>query len=346
MPAPPPVAAATPAPPATPLASGRYLGCFKDQGAATATQGRDLNGALFNDARMTPAACVKACRDKNFAYAGVQYSSYCFCGNSYGSSGPADNCNMRCSGNAGEACGGAWANSVYATGAAPAASAAKPAPPVAAAKPAPQAPQRQGSIQVVAGTYGGNCPREKFGDKIARGNVTAALAAACNGKDVCDYRVDYTKIGDPAYGCRKTYVAEWRCVPTPTVHRAEIGGAAAEAGLGMQVRLQCASASTGSAQPVPQPTARSAASSSSPSAVMAAVEHNVNRPGSDYRSFDLATPDPGICAAACAKEAQCRAWTFVKPGVQAATARCWLKNRAPAALADSRTVSGVKAGAR
>jgi hypothetical protein len=92
---------------------GQYLGCFKDEGE---TVGRDLNGAVRSDSRMTTAMCVSECRAKGFAYAGTQYSSYCFCGGSYGKYSTANNCDMKCSGNAGETCGGAWANSVYATG--------------------------------------------------------------------------------------------------------------------------------------------------------------------------------------------------------------------------------------
>jgi hypothetical protein len=46
-----------------------------------------------------------------------QYSTQCFCGNSYGSYGSSSNCNMSCSGDADSdfVCGGTWANSVYQT---------------------------------------------------------------------------------------------------------------------------------------------------------------------------------------------------------------------------------------
>src|SRR5262249_6136593 len=51
---------------------------------------------------------------KGFAYAGVQYSSECWCGNSYGRYGTSTNCNMTCSGDSTQICGGPWANDVYA----------------------------------------------------------------------------------------------------------------------------------------------------------------------------------------------------------------------------------------
>jgi hypothetical protein len=101
-------------------------------------------------------------------------------------------------------------------------------PPPAAAPPAgvPGA----GTIQIVAGTYGGNCGQPP-------GNVTAHLASSCGGQVECPYRVDHKVIGDPAFGCAKTYVAEWQCAGAPGVRRAE---AAAEAGYGSVVQLSCA----------------------------------------------------------------------------------------------------------
>ena len=91
-----------------------YLGCFKDQGDPGGLGGRDLSGAIRSDPRMSSQMCTAECRAKGFSYAGTQHSSYCFCGNSYGATGAAANCDMGCAGNPGEKCGGAWANSVYA----------------------------------------------------------------------------------------------------------------------------------------------------------------------------------------------------------------------------------------
>ena len=41
------------------------------------------------------------------------FSSWCFCGNTYGLFGLTSNCNMPCTGNALEICGGSRANSIY-----------------------------------------------------------------------------------------------------------------------------------------------------------------------------------------------------------------------------------------
>jgi hypothetical protein len=88
-------------------------------------------------------------------------------------------------------------------------------------------------IRVMSGTYGGNCQ----GRLTAGGttNKTWHLKQACEGKDVCEYRVDWQAIGDPAAGCKKDYVAAWQCPGGG-------GGTAraeAEAGLGSKVVLSC-----------------------------------------------------------------------------------------------------------
>lgn len=75
------------------------------------------------------------------------------------------------------------------------------------------------------------------------------------------------------------------------------------------------------------------------------LEHNTDRAGSDYRNFDLAPGDgPKICRQACEDEAQCRAFTYVKTGVQGDNPRCWLKSSVPSASANDCCVSGVKPG--
>lgn len=103
-------------------------------------------------------------------------------------------------------------------------------------KSAAAAPAGRG-IQVLAGTYGQNCGQP-------RGNKTPHLAAACGGKDRCEYAVQVTAIGDPAHGCAKDYVAEWQCPGSGTVHRTH---ANPEAGYGSKLTLACSAAPGGSA---------------------------------------------------------------------------------------------------
>jgi hypothetical protein len=86
-------------------------GCFAD----TAT--RDLPYLAINGS-VSVESCRTACAGHGYAYAGLQYGSQCFCGSSYGRYGRATDCTMSCNANSSETCGGFWANSVYASGAA------------------------------------------------------------------------------------------------------------------------------------------------------------------------------------------------------------------------------------
>jgi hypothetical protein len=57
-------------------------------------------------------------------------------------------------------------------------------------------------------------------------------------------------------------------------------------------------------------------------------EFSIDRAGGDYRSLEVAADASGdACKAACSGEAQCRAWTYVRPGYLGAAARCYLKDR-------------------
>lgn len=74
----------------------------------------------------------------------------------------------------------------------------------------------------------------------------------------------------------------------------------------------------------------------------APLEVNVDRPGSDYRSFDLSSGLPEECRDTCMIEPQCVAFTFVSPGVQGPSARCSLKSAVPKPSPSPSSVSGVK----
>jgi PAN domain-containing protein len=71
-------------------------------------------------------------------------------------------------------------------------------------------------------------------------------------------------------------------------------------------------------------------------------EFGIDRVGGDYRNLET-TPDPNgnSCAAACKAEARCRAWTYVRPGYQGPSARCYLKSRVTPPRRRPCCVSGV-----
>jgi hypothetical protein len=80
-----------------------------------------------------------------------------------------------------------------------------------------------------------------------------------------------------------------------------------------------------------------------PAPVLSAdMEPDTDRPGMDYKDFDLSAPDPNLCRSACFAESNCLAYTYVKPGAQGAAAHCWLKSGVPPAQPNACCISGVK----
>lgn len=66
-----------------------------------------------------------------------------------------------------------------------------------------------------------------------------------------------------------------------------------------------------------------------------------DRAGMDYSNTALAEARPELCHATCARDAGCRAWTYVAPGWQGPQARCYLKSGVPTSNAHSGCTSGV-----
>ncbi len=61
-----------------------------------------------------------------------------------------------------------------------------------------------GTLRVTEATYGANCG-------VPAGNVTAAVAQACNGKGSCSYSIDVNQLGDPARKCGKNFALYYEC---------------------------------------------------------------------------------------------------------------------------------------
>ena len=92
---------------AAPRKTGWQLeGCYTD-----GTGGRTLTAGTAVAGGMTNAKCQAACRSAGYIFAGTEYAGECYCDNSLkGTGAPAPDgnagCNMACSGNATEMCGG------------------------------------------------------------------------------------------------------------------------------------------------------------------------------------------------------------------------------------------------
>lgn len=101
--------------PASGLPGGfAYYGCYTDS-----TSDRKLSSAKYTDANMTDESCVSFCSSRGYTFAGVEYSTECFCGyglKSGSTKDPDSDCNMACGGSSTEPCGGQTRLSVFTNG--------------------------------------------------------------------------------------------------------------------------------------------------------------------------------------------------------------------------------------
>jgi protein xylosyltransferase len=95
--------------------ANRSIGCFKDE-----KKNRLLSNYYSNFKETnSPKKCIQICLQSGFLFAGVQYSSECFCGNEEPAIKlklPDSSCNMKCPAEPKSACGGYYTMNIYETG--------------------------------------------------------------------------------------------------------------------------------------------------------------------------------------------------------------------------------------
>ena len=92
------------------IGSWEYLGCGLE------VSGRALAQSSYSDgAAMTIESCQAFCTMNNYALAGLEYSYQCYCANTIATDSALGQtgCNMACSGNAAETCGGSNRLSIF-----------------------------------------------------------------------------------------------------------------------------------------------------------------------------------------------------------------------------------------
>jgi hypothetical protein len=63
------------------------------------------------------------------------------------------------------------------------------------------------SIRIIEASYGRNCRAQMGGG----GSAINDIVDACQGRDYCQYYIDVRRLGDPAPGCAKEYMARFVC---------------------------------------------------------------------------------------------------------------------------------------
>jgi protein xylosyltransferase len=95
--------------------ANRSLGCYKDDKKHRLLPGFYTNFKETN----SPKKCIQMCLQSGYLYAGVQYSTECFCGHNEppaDSKLPDPSCNMKCPAEPKSACGGYYTINIYETG--------------------------------------------------------------------------------------------------------------------------------------------------------------------------------------------------------------------------------------
>lgn len=73
------------------------------------------------------------------------------------------------------------------------------------------------------------------------------------------------------------------------------------------------------------------------------LELRSERPGENFREFEMNHPDPSLCQEACQNLRDCAAFTYTRPGYDGETARCALKKQAKAPIGDRECcISGAR----
>uniref|UniRef100_A0A182QK58 protein xylosyltransferase n=1 Tax=Anopheles farauti TaxID=69004 RepID=A0A182QK58_9DIPT len=93
----------------------RALGCFRDEKDFRLLSGYFTTFKTNN----SPERCIRLCLQSGYPFAGVQYGYECFCGDEEPKASaklPDSSCNIKCTGDAKEACGGYFTINVYETG--------------------------------------------------------------------------------------------------------------------------------------------------------------------------------------------------------------------------------------
>ncbi|RDW56813.1 hypothetical protein BP5796_12880 [Coleophoma crateriformis] len=97
----------------TPSPAGPYVyyGCMTESSLS-----RTLNLATTENATMTPEVCASFCSSQGYPVMGVEYGEECYCGTyptGDSTTAPQSDCNMECTGDAGQLCGGSDRLNVY-----------------------------------------------------------------------------------------------------------------------------------------------------------------------------------------------------------------------------------------
>lgn len=286
-----------------------YVGCGPDS-----VNSRTLGNSSFMSDSMTVEKCLSFCKNKGLNYAGLEYATQCYCGDSLASSlkptaGVLGNCFSPCAGNSSQYCGGSNRLSIYYTA-------------------------------DVSSTV--SCPSGDGTNFTTPNNATFSISCAgdYSGKDLSMVYVnngiqECVKTCSTTAGCVAVSLSGSACYMKSTAGsmKTSSGVQAAKLISGGTAAASSSSSSAAASSTKASSTSSSASSTSSTASVA------TNSAGSVYNLYYSSDSGQGSfantqasssytdCMNACDANSKCTAFTYVGGKNGAGSGTCWLKSQ-------------------
>jgi len=282
-----------------------YVGCAPDS-----VSSRTLSNSTYMSSDMTVEGCLSYCKSKGLNYAGLEYSTQCYCGSSLPAAlgptpGVLGNCFSPCAGNSSQYCGGANRLSIYYT-----------------------------SANLASSTI--SCPSGNGQNFTTPNNATFNIncAADSNGKDLSMVYVDNgiqqcVKTCSTTTGCVAVSLSGTACYMKSTV------GTLRTSGTQHAVLVSSAPGSSSSSAS----STKASSTGSSASSTSSLPSSATNSAGSVYNLYYSSDSNQGAftntqasssykdCMSSCDANAKCTAFTYVGGKSGAGSGTCWLKTQ-------------------
>jgi hypothetical protein len=306
-----------------------YVGCAPDS-----VSSRTLPNSTYMSGDMTVEGCLSYCKSKGLNYAGLEYSTQCYCGSSLPAAlgptpGVLGNCFSPCAGNSSQYCGGANRLSIYYT-----------------------------SANLATSTI--SCPSGNGQNFTTPNNATFNIncGADSNGKDLSMVYVnngiqECVKTCSTTTGCVAVSLSGTACYMKSTAGTLKTSGA--QHAVLVSSAPGSSSSSSSSSSSAAGTSSKASSTSSSASSTSSGPSSATNSAGSVYNLYYSSDSSQGSftntqasssytdCMSACDSNTKCTAFTYVggKSGVGSGT--CWLKTQMGNAVSsDSNHLSGSR----
>jgi hypothetical protein len=287
-----------------------YVGCAPDS-----VSSRTFTNSTYMSDSMTVEGCLSYCKARGLNYAGLEYATQCYCGDSLPTAlqpttGVLGNCFSPCAGNSSQYCGGANRLSIYYT-----------------------------SANLQSSTI--SCPSGNGQNYTTPNNATFNVNCGgdSNGKDL-----NMVYVNNGIQQCIKTCSTTTGCVAvslsgTACYMKSTVGTMRTSSGTQHAQLVSGLPASASSVSSAAASSTKASSTSSSASSTSSGPSSATNSAGSVYNVYYSSDSSQGSftntqasssykdCMTACDANAKCTAFTYVGGKSGAGSGACWLKTQ-------------------